>query len=81
MLTEKAGKIQKKETDEQTISINGKEVSLLNYKQICIEGKNGKTNLYKDENLTEKIKSIFYNLCLNFTHVLIFFAETFSDYG
>ena len=53
MLAEKSGKIQKNETDKQIVQIGGKEVSLLD-----IGGKNGNTELYKEDELTEKIKSI-----------------------
>lgn len=58
MLAEKSGKIQKTETNKQTVQINGKEVSLLNFEQIHINGQNGNTELYKEDELTEKIKSI-----------------------
>lgn len=58
MLAEKSGKIQKKETDKQIIQISGKEVSLLDFDQVYIGGKNGNTELYKEDELTEKIKSI-----------------------
>ena len=58
MLAEKSGKIQKKETDKQIVQISGKEVSLLDFDQVYIGGKNGNTELYKEDELTEKIKSI-----------------------
>lgn len=58
ILAEKSGKIQKNETDKQIVQIGGKEVSLLNFEQVYIEGKNGNTELYKEDELTEKIKSI-----------------------
>lgn len=58
MLAEKSGKIQKTETNKQTVQIDGKEVSLLNFEQIHINGQNGNTELYKEDELTEKIKSI-----------------------
>lgn len=58
MLAEKSGKIQKNETDKQTVQIDGKEVSLLNFEQVHIKGENGNTELYKADELTEKIKSI-----------------------
>lgn len=58
MLAEKSVKIQKTETNKQTVQINGKEVSLLNFEQIHINGQNGNTELYKEDELTEKIKSI-----------------------
>lgn len=58
MLAEKSGKIQKNETDKQIVQISGKEVSLLDFDQVYIEGKNGNTELYKEDELTEKIKSI-----------------------
>lgn len=58
MLAEKSGKIQKNEINNQTVQIDGKEVSLLNFEQVHIKGENGNTELYKSEELTEKIKSI-----------------------
>lgn len=58
ILAEKSGKIQKNETDKQIVQIGGKEVSLLNFEQVYIEEKNGNTELYKEDELTEKIKSI-----------------------
>ncbi len=58
MLAEKSGKIQKNETDKQIVQISGKEVSLLDFDQVYIGGKNGNTELYKEDELTEKIKSI-----------------------
>lgn len=58
MLAEKSGKIQKNETDKQIVQIGGKEVSLLDFDQVYIGGKNGNTELYKEDELTEKIKSI-----------------------
>lgn len=58
MLAEKSGKIQKTETNKQTVQIDGKEVSLLDFEQVNIKGKNGNTELYKADELTEKIKSI-----------------------
>lgn len=58
MLAEKSGKIQKKKTDKQIVQISGKEVSLLDFDQVYIGGKNGNTELYKEDELTEKIKSI-----------------------
>lgn len=39
ILAEKSGKIQKNETDKQIVQIGGKEVSLLNFEQVYIEGK------------------------------------------
>lgn len=58
MLAEKSGKIQKTETNKQTVQIDGKEVSLLDFEQVHIQGENGNTELYKADELTEKIKSI-----------------------
>ena len=58
MLAEKSGKIQNTRINEQTVQIDGKEVSLLNFEQVYVEGKNENTELYKADELTEKIKSI-----------------------
>ena len=58
MSAEKSGKIQKNETDKQIVQISGKEVRLLDFDQVYIGGKNGNTELYKEDELTEKIKSI-----------------------
>lgn len=58
MLAEKSGKIQKTETNKQTVQIDGKEVSLLDFEQVHIKGENGNTELYKVDELTQKIKSI-----------------------
>lgn len=58
MLAEKSGKIQNNETIKQTVQIDGKEVSLVNFEQVHIKGENGNTELYKADELTEKIKSI-----------------------
>lgn len=58
MLVEKSGRIQKTETNIQTVQIDGKEVSLLDFEQVYIDGKNGDTELYKADELTKKIKSI-----------------------
>lgn len=58
MLAENTGKLQKAETEEQVIQIDGKEIDLIDFEHLCIEGKNGSIKLYRDEELTQKLKSL-----------------------
>lgn len=52
MLSEETGQIEKKQDIDKIVEINGKEVSLVEFEQMHIEGK----ELYKGEGLENKIK-------------------------
>ena len=58
MLEENSGKIQENSKVKNTIQINGKEIPVVQFKQLCIKGENTETQLYEGDVLEEKLKSM-----------------------
>ncbi len=58
MLAENTGKLQKVETEEQIVQIDGKEIGLTDFEHLRINGKGKNVELYRDEELTHKLKSL-----------------------